>query len=181
MKRALASIAAALFMTVAMVGGASAQSDYPSRPIRLIIAWPPASGIDVVARHIVDALRAELGQPIVIENKAGAAGIIGAEAVANAQPDGYTLLFSSAAMNMVAAMGTQTPYKMPDSFTPIVNVFWAPMILVASPSLNVNTPQDLIALAKAKPGQLFYATAGHGAPSHFVAELFRARTGIDAT
>jgi len=78
-------------------------------------------------------------------------------------------------------MGTKTNYRMPDSFTPIVNVAHSPMILVAYPGLNLKTPQDLVALAKSKPGQLFYATAGNGAPSHFTAELFRVRTGIQAT
>jgi tripartite-type tricarboxylate transporter receptor subunit TctC len=171
---AAAVLAAASGMTVA-------QADYPSKPIRIVVAWPPASGIDVFMRHIAEALRVELGQPIIIDNKAGAAGMLGAEVVANAPPDGYTLLFSSAAMNMVAAMGTQMPYKMPDSFTPIANVFWSPMVLVASPPLNIKKPQDIVALAKAKNGDLFYATSGHGAPSHFVAELFRTRTGIQAT
>jgi tripartite-type tricarboxylate transporter receptor subunit TctC len=106
---------------------------------------------------------------------------LGSVAVANAAPDGYTLLFNSAAMNMLAAMGTPTQYSMPDSFTPVVNVFSSPMVLVAHPSLDIKSPQDLVALAKAKKGDLFYATSGHGAPSHFVAELFRARTGIEAT
>jgi tripartite-type tricarboxylate transporter receptor subunit TctC len=82
---------------------------------------------------------------------------------------------------MISAMGTKTSYKMPDSFTPIVNVAWSPLILVAHPSLNIRSPQDLVELAKARRGQLFYATAGNGAPSHFTAEMFRARTGIEAT
>jgi tripartite-type tricarboxylate transporter receptor subunit TctC len=160
---------------------AMAQNDYPNKPIHIVVAWPPASGIDTVMRHIAEALRVELGQPIVIENKAGAAGALGSVAVANAAPDGYTLLFNSAAMNMLAAMQTRTAYTMPDSFTPVVNVFSAPMVLVATPSLNIQKLPDLVALAKAKNGDLFYATSGHGAPSHFVAELFRARTGIAAT
>jgi tripartite-type tricarboxylate transporter receptor subunit TctC len=127
-----------------------------------------------------EALRADLGQPIVVDNRGGAAGVIGAQAVANAAPDGYTLLFTSSALNMVAAMGTRTGYDVRTSFVPIANVAWTPSLLVAHPSLGLKTPQDLVALAKAKPGQLFYATAGHGAPSHFVTEMFRARTGIDA-
>ena len=175
----LKALAAAALATLS--GAAAAQADYPNKPIRMVVAWPPASGIDVVMRHIADALRVELGQPIIVENRAGAAGMLGSEVVANAPPDGYTLLFHSAALNMVAAMGTQMPYKVPDSFTPIVNVFWSPMVLVAHPSLDVKTPQDIVALAKQKKGDLFYATSGHGAPSHFVAELFRARTGIQAT
>jgi tripartite-type tricarboxylate transporter receptor subunit TctC len=99
--------------------------------------------------------------------------------VANAAPDGYTLLFNSAAMNLLAAMQTPTQYKMPDSFTPITNVFSSPMMLVADAKLNIKSPKDLIELSKATKGGLFYATSGYGAPSHFVAELFRVETGIE--
>src|SRR5687767_8268789 len=154
---------------------------YPARPVTLVVAWPPGSGIDVMARIMQDALRAELGQPVVVDNKGGAAGVIGAQLVANAQPDGYTLLFTSSALNMVSTMGTKTGYQMPDAFVPIVNAVFTPSLLIAHPSLGVKTPKELVALAKSKPGQLFYATAGHGAPSHFVTELFKAKTGIDAT
>jgi len=143
----------ALVLSLACVG-VMAQSDYPNKPIRMVVAWPPASGIDIVMRHISEALRVELGQPVIIENRAGAAGALGSVAVANAAPDGYTLLFNSAAMNMLAAMGTPTQYSMPDSFTPVVNVFSSPMVLVAHPSLDIKSPQDLVALAKAKKGDL---------------------------
>lgn len=177
----LAVAAAAAIAATLAAPMAAAQSDYPNKPIRVVVAWPPASGIDTVMRHISEALWQELGQPIIVDNKAGAAGAIGAANVANAAPDGYTLLFNSAAMNMLAAMQTPTAYKMPDSFTPIANVFSSPMVLVADPALDIKTPQNLVALAKARKGDMFYATSGHGAPSHFVAELFRARTGIEAT
>ena len=179
MKRALAGLLCAAAFVTGLAGTAGAQS-YPSRPITIVVAWPPGSGIDVMVRHMSETLRAELGQPIIIENRGGAAGVIGSQAVANAAPDGYTLLFTSSALNMVAAMGTKTTYNVRDSFVPIVNVAWTPSLLLAHPSLGLKTPQDLVALAKAKPGQLFYATAGHGAPSHFVTEMFRARAGIDA-
>jgi tripartite-type tricarboxylate transporter receptor subunit TctC len=154
---------------------------WPTRPITIVVAWPPGSGIDVMTRLMQDALRAELGQPIIVENRGGAAGVLGAQAVAQAAPDGYTLLFTSSALNMVAAMGTRTTYDIATSFVPIVNVAWTPSLLIAHPSLGVRNAQELIALAKARPGQLFYATAGIGAPSHFVTELFRVRAGIDAT
>ena len=165
----------ALFFTTL----AAAQS-WPQRPVNIVVAWPPGSSIDVMARIMQDALRAELGQPVVIENKGGAAGVIGAQHVWNAAPDGYTLLFTSSALNMVATMGTKTGYE-PGGFVPIANATFTPSLLLAHPSLGVKTPQELVALAKSKPGQLFYATAGHGAPSHFVTELFKARTGIQAT
>jgi len=170
----LLAVFALIFTTLA-----GAQS-WPQRPVNIVVAWPPGSSIDVMARIMQDALRAELGQPVVIENKGGAAGVIGAQHVWNAAPDGYTLLFTSSALNMVATMGTKTGYE-PDGFVPIANATFTPSLLLAHPSLGVKTPQELVALAKSKPGQLFYATAGHGAPSHFVTELFKARTGIQAT
>jgi tripartite-type tricarboxylate transporter receptor subunit TctC len=171
----------ALALLAAASGSAMSQDKYPNKPIRMIVAWPAGAGNDTVMRLISGALSEELGQTVVVENKPGAAGVIGATFVADAPADGYTLLFSSAAMNMVAAMGTKTSYAMPGSFTPIVNVFRSPMVLVADPKLNIKTPQDIVALSKAKKGDLFYATSGIGAPSHFVAELFRQRAGIQAT
>jgi len=173
------SKALVLAALAAASAAAGAQADYPARPIKMVVAWPPGSGIDVFMRQIDEALGKELGQPVIIENKPGAAGAIGAQQVADAQPDGYTLLFSSAAMNMVAAMHTRTPYRMPDSFAPVVNVFSSPMVLVTNPKLGLKSPRDLIALARKE--QLFYSTSGIGAPSHFVGELFANRTGIKAT
>lgn len=181
MRSAIPGIPGAALVLLVATGSALAQSDYPSRLIRVVVAWPPGSGIDVLVRLMADPLRAELGQTLVIENKAGAAGVIGAEIAAAAPPDGYTLLFTSAALNMVAAIGTKTTYTVPDSFTPVANVVYAPMILVSPLSSNLRTPQDLIALAKSKPGELAYANSGHGSPSHFVSELFRMRTRIEAT
>ncbi|HEV7268387.1 MAG TPA: tripartite tricarboxylate transporter substrate binding protein [Falsiroseomonas sp.] len=154
--------------------------EYPTRPITIVVAWPPGSGIDVMVRIMMDALREELGQTIVVDNRGGAAGVIGNQTVANAAPDGYTLLFTSSALNMVSAMGTRTTYE-PTDFVPVANVAWTPSILVAHPSLGVKNAQELIAYARARPGQLFYATAGVGAPSHYITELFRVRTGIEAT
>ncbi len=153
--------------------------DWPQRPVNIVVAWPPGSGIDVMARIMQDALRQELGQTVVIDNKGGAAGVLGAQQVWSAAPDGYTLLFTSSALNMVQAMGTKTGYD-PQGFVPIANAVFTPSLLLAHPALGVKTPQELVALAKAKPGQLSYATAGWGSPSHFVTELFRVRTGIDA-
>ena len=181
MRHVILRILVASSVLLATNGLAIAQSDYPSRLIRIVVAWPPGSSIDVVVRQMAEPLRVELGQAVVIDNKAGAGGVIGAEIVALAPPDGYTLLYTSAGLNMVAAMGTQTSYKVPDSFTPVVNVNWTPLNQLAHPSLRVKTPQELVALAKARPGQLIYATAGQGSPSHFATELLRVRTGFEAT
>lgn len=181
MRRSYISILGSLTALIGAACGApaAAADAYPSKPIRMVVAWPPGSGVDTFMRMINEALSKELGQTIVVENRGGAAGVIGAQVVADAPPDGYTLLFSSAAMNMVAAMRTKTAYTMPDSFTPVVNVFYSPLALVANPALGLKTPQDLIALAKKE--KLFYSTSGIGAPSHFVGELFASRSGIQAT
>lgn len=181
MRPSILNILGAASVLLATTGSALAQGDYPSRIIRVVVAWPPGSGIDVMVRQMGEALRAELGQSLLIDNKGGASGVLGAEIAAAAPPDGYTLLFTSAALTMVSAMGIQTSYKVPDSFTPIVNVAWAPMILVAHPSLALKTPQDLVALVKSKEGKLVYANSGHGSPSHFAAELFLMRSGVVAT
>ena len=181
MRRAILNMLGAASVLLATMGLAAAQGDYPSRPIRVVVAWPPGSGIDVLVRQLIEPLRADLGQTLVIDNRGGASGVIGAEIAAAAPPDGYTLLFTSAALTMVSALGTPTIYKVPDSFTPVANVMWAPMILVSHPSLNFRTPRDLIALAKAKPGELIYANSGYGSPSHFAGELFLTRSRIVAT
>jgi tripartite-type tricarboxylate transporter receptor subunit TctC len=179
MKNVIVGLIGAFFSLIS-ASSVFAQS-FPVRPITIVVAWPPGSGIDVMTRIMQDALREEFGQPILVDNRAGAAGSIGAQHVARATPDGYTLLFTASSLNMVAAMGARLAFEVPGSFTPVVNVAKTPSLLVVHPSLGVTSAQELIALGRARPGQLFYGTAGIGAPSHFVTELFRTRTGIDAT
>ncbi len=161
--------------------GLTQPSSYPNKPIRIVVAWPPGSLIDVMVRIISEPMREILKQPLIIENKAGATGAIGADIVAGAAPDGYTLLFTSAALNMVTAMGVKQNFKVPDSFTPVLNLAWSPMVLVSYPPLGLKTPQDLLTLSKARNGNVFFANSGNGSPSHFTAELFRVRTGMQAT
>ena len=180
-RRALLSSAAAIAGAGIAPQVFAQGAPYPNKPIRIIVAWPPGSLIDVITRIISEPMREILKQPLIIENKAGATGAIGAEMVAGAAPDGYTLLFTSAALNMVTAMGVKQSFKVPEAFSPVLNVAWSPMVLVSHPSLNLKTPQDLLALSKARNGNVFYATSGNGSPSHFTAELFRVRTGMQAT
>lgn len=175
-------ICAAASSVVCLPGVGIAQSAaYPNKPIRIIVAWPPGSLIDVMVRIISEPMREILKQPLVIDNRAGATGAIGAQLVAAAAPDGYTFLFTSAALNMVTAMGAKQNFAVPDSFTPVLNLAWSPMVLVSYPPLGLKTPQDLLALSKARNGNVFYATSGNGSPSHFTAELFRVRTGMQGT
>ena len=177
--RILSCVIAALLASTASVGVATAQTQYPDKPIHVVIPWPAGGIADVVLRAMQEPLQKALGQPIIIENKAGAGGTIGDDAVAKAAPDGYTLLFTSSALNMNVALGRKLPYDADRDFVPVVNVASAPMILVAYPGLGVKTVKDLVAMAKAKPGKLTFASAGNGSPAHFTAEMFRAATGID--
>ena len=160
---------------------AIAQSNYPIKPIRIVVAWPPGSLIDVIARVISEPMREILKQPLLIENKVGATGAIGADIVSSAPPDGYTLLFTSAAINMTAAMSGKLNFRLTDAFTPVLNVAWSPMVLVSYPPLGIKSPQDLLLLSKNRQGNVFYATSGSGSPSHFTAEMFRMRTGMIST
>jgi tripartite-type tricarboxylate transporter receptor subunit TctC len=152
-----------------------------NRPVRFVLGFAAGGAGDITVRMLTPHMQAEIGQPIVVDNRPGAAGSIGAQVVARAAPDGYTLLFTAASLNMVAVMGARLPFEVPGSFTPVVNVAVTPSLLVVHPSSGVNSVQELIAAARARPGRLFYASAGIGAPSHFVTELFRTRTGIEAT
>lgn len=139
---------------------------------------------DIVLRVIEPRLRQELGQSLVIDNRPGAGGVIGDAMVAKAQPDGYTLLFTSSAvnmnMNMNIAIGRNLPYDLERDLLPIANVAWAPMIMVATPSLKYKSVQELVADARANPGKMSYASAGNGSPSHLTVEMFRDKAGIQA-
>ena len=179
--RSLLSLLTAATAVVAMgvADDASAQS-YPAAPIKVVVPWPAAGIVDTAARVVGERLSAELGQPIVVENKPGAGGAIGADAVAKAAPDGYTFLLTSSGLTMNAALGRKLPYDVVQDFVPIVRIANAPAVLVTSQALNVKTVNDLVALAKSKAGELTFASAGNGSPAHFAAELFRERTGIDA-
>ena len=139
-------------------GTAYAQTDaYPNKPIRVVVPWPAGGVADVVLRVISPKLESELGQAIVIENKPGAGGVIGDDFVAKAPQDGYTLLFTSSAVNMNIAIGRKMPYDLDRDLVPMMNVAWAPMILVATPSLNFKDTRELVAQARANPGKLSYA------------------------
>ena len=158
---------------------ASAQS-YPTRPIRWIVTYPPGGPTDVVARAIGAKLTEAWGQQVVIDNRAGAAGIIGTDLAAKAVPDGYTLLFgTSAGLTINPALSSKLPYDAVRDFAPISLLVLNPQILVLHNSVPANTVKELIALAKARPGQLNYASVGLGSPNHMGMELLKALTGID--
>ena len=168
----------AVLVLVALASTADAQS-WPSKPIRIISPYPPAGANDLLARIIAPKLSEQLGQPVVVENRAGATGNIGAELVAKAPADGYTLLMGQAGnLTINISLMAKIPFDPVRDFSPVTMVASTPNVLVVHPSLPVRTVKDLIALAKAKPGQINYATSGIGSPGHLAAELLNKSAGI---
>ena len=172
-------IRAALIATAwATALGASAQQ-YPSKPIRIIVPFPPGGGNDIVARSINIKLPSLLGQNLIIDNRAGAGGNIGAELAAKAAPDGYTLLIANNSLTVNLSLYSKLPYHPFNDFVPIAMGATSPNMIVVHPALPARNVKELIALAKIKPGQMTFATPGPGTPTHLAGELFRARTGIN--
>jgi tripartite-type tricarboxylate transporter receptor subunit TctC len=174
--RTMAALAAVLATTL-LPGDAAAQA-YPYKALRLIIPFPPGGSNDVVGRMVAAQLSTRLGQPVVVENQGGAGGLIGAEMAAKAAPDGYTLLLVSVAYAFNPAI-YKLSYDPATAFAPVAMLGAGPVVIAVTPSLPVASVKDLVALAKAKPGQLNYATAGVGSFQHLAAELFRQQTATD--
>ena len=171
------TLLAALYCALALP--ALAQT-FPAKPIRLIVPFPAGGATDVVARTFGAKLSENLGQPVVVENRAGAGGNIGAEVVANSPPDGYTLLVCSPAEIAINVnLYRKIPFDPVRDFAPVTLAASAPLILVVHPSLPVQSVKELIALAKARPGQIVYASSGTGGPQHLSGELLKMMAGID--
>ncbi len=156
---------------------AQAQAWRPTRPIRLIVPFAPGGSNDIVGRIIAEPASQALGQPIVIENRAGAGSVIGAELVARAAPDGYTLLINSAHAT-VPAIVARMPYKAVDDFAGVAVAGFSPHVLVVNPQLPAQTAQEMVALLKANPGRYNLASAGKGSGVHLAGELFRSIAGV---
>jgi tripartite-type tricarboxylate transporter receptor subunit TctC len=168
-----------LFLVLSLFTAVSSAQTYPNRPIRLIVPFPPGGSNDIVARMLATQLGEKLGQSVVIENKGGAGGVVGTDMVAKATPDGYTLLLISIAYAFGPALYKTLPYDPETSFAPITIVGRGPSALVVHPSVPVNTVAELIALAKAQPGKLNYASAGVGSFQHLSCALLVSQAGID--
>jgi len=168
------------FVVLAVWGSAGAQQ-YPQRPVRTIVAYPPGGSTDIIARIIGQKLSERLGQPFIVDNRPGAAGMIGAEMVARATPDGHTLMVADSPFVVNPSVFAKVPYDPVRDFTPIALVGTSPLILVVSPSSPAQNLQEFIKLAKAQPGKFTIASAGTGASSHVVAELFKMRAGVNLT
>lgn len=156
-----------------------ASAAYPDHPIRLVVPYPAGGAADTVARIIAAPLGTKLGQTIVVDNRPGASGVIGAGAVAKAAPDGYTLLLDATAHSVNPSLQPKLPYDTAKDFAPISLVVLVPNLLVVPPSSPFNSPKDIVARAKATPGKLTYASAGSGTAQHLAAELFRQQSGLN--
>jgi tripartite-type tricarboxylate transporter receptor subunit TctC len=173
---------AATFMIVALFPGATASAQtWPTRPIKAYIPFSAGSATDVIPRAVFDRVAAELGQPIVIENRGGAGGTIGVGAVVKADPDGYTILANSSAHTVAPAIIDNMPYDTAKDLSAVVSLGKNANILVVSPAKGWKTAADLVATAKAKPGSINYGSAGVGTATHISAERFRQAAGIEAT
>jgi len=170
--------ASALALALA-IGAAGAQSDYPVRPVRIIVPSPPSGGTDIVARVLAQHFSNAFGQQFFVENKPGAGNVIGIEAAARAAPDGYTLLVSASTIALNSVLYKKVPYDPVRDFAPITLAATAPNILVVNPKLPLKTLADLIAAAKAQPGKLSYGTPGIGTSPHLCMELFKSMAGVD--
>ena len=169
----LAAAAAALGPMTAVA------QDYPARPVKIIVPFAVGGPADVYARFLGAKLQESLGQPFVIENRPGAGAVTGTDAVAKAAPDGYTLLLMSNAHTVNETLIPNKPYALQRDFAPIAPINYSDLVLVVNPAVAANTLPEFIALAKAQPGKLNYASSGPGTPYHMAGELFKAMAGVD--
>jgi tripartite-type tricarboxylate transporter receptor subunit TctC len=170
-----------IFILVFLIAGSTQAQSYPSRPIRLVLPFAAGGLVDVPGRILAQKLSEALGQPVVVENRAGAGSTIGADNVAKSKPDGYTLMITSTTHVISANLYKQLPYDSLRDFTMVMKLAEGPYVLVVHPSLAVKSVADLIALAKAQPGRIDYASSGNGSSQHLVAALFCAMSGAPLT
>jgi len=176
--KALASFVLAI---ACAFGPDAAAQAFPTRPIRLVVTYPPGGGADLMARLIAPKMGETLGQPVVVENKPGASGQIGAGEVARAAPDGYTIMLDAANHAVNPSLYAQLPYDADKAFQPISLLVRFPNMLVVNPAFPAKDVQGLIAAAKAKPGTVAFASSGNGSAQHLAGELFRQKAGVDMT
>ena len=175
--RALASLSVALALLAPQAGGAA--DNYPAKPIRFVVAFPPGGGTDIIARVIAQKLSERLAQQVVVDNRPGAGGNIGTDIVAKSAPDGYTMLMGSAGpLAINASLFAKMPFDPIKDLAPVTLAASTPNVLVVHPSLPARTVKELIALARARPGEINFASSGHGTPAHLAGELFNSMAGV---
>lgn len=169
----------ALAMLMALAGPGAAQQAYPVKPLRVVVPFPPGGPTDIVGRLVAQRLSEALGQVFIIDNRPGASGMIGADIVAKAAPDGYTLLISASSHVINPSLYSKVPHDALRDFAPVTNLAFTPLLLVVSVDLPVRSAQELIAYIKANPGKLSFASSSLGAPGHLAAELLKLTHGLD--
>src|SRR5882672_316624 len=176
---ALALIALAVAAAAGAAGAADGQV-YPNRPVRVVVPFPPGGNVDTFARMLFRHVEEDLGQPMVIDNRGGANGILGADTVAKAAPDGYTLMVTSFGLAVNQYIVKKLPFDLRKDFLPVTNIaIGTGYLMVAHPAVPAKTVKDLIALAKSQPGQIRYSTAGIGNGQHLAGALFALKAGVD--
>ena len=176
--RAFGSLLAICTILAGQWTSPSAAQTYPSRPVRLVVPYAPGGGTDILARALAPRVGEALGQTLVIENRPGAGGNIGADAVAKSPPDGYTLVMAANTIAINAGLA-KLPFDPVKDFAPVTMLATAPMLLVVHPSVPAKTTAELIALARANPGKLNFSNPGNGTPQHLAEELFNRMAGVD--
>ena len=169
----------AFILCCALAAGAVSAQQYPTRPVRIIVPQSPGASTDITARLVAQGLNEAFKQPVIVDNRPGSSGIAGTEMVARAAPDGYTLMVVASSFSINPALDRKLPYDSIRDFTTVTQLSKFPNMLVAHPSTPVKTLQDVIAMARAKPGQVTYASAGVATGTHMTAELLRYMTKID--
>ncbi len=169
--------AAGAFAVLAAAGPTLAQQSYPNKTIRIIVPYAAGGSTDVLARNVAKRLSENLGQPVIVDNKAGGSAVIGSELVKNAPPDGYTLMMTSGD-HVVIPQLLNTPYHPVKDFAPVGGISFARVLLVANPSVPVGTTQEFLALLKAKPDQFNYSSSGTGGVPHLTAEILQKKAGV---
>jgi tripartite-type tricarboxylate transporter receptor subunit TctC len=173
------ALMACLFATTTVPAAPSLAQDYPSRPVKILVPFGAGGPADVTARQIGSILQESFGQPFVVENRTGAGGVIGTVEAAKSPPDGYTLLMMSNTQTANESLVPQRKYELMRDLAPIAPVNYSDLVIVVHPGVPAKTLQEFIALAKAQPGKLNYASSGQGTPYHMAGELFKAMAGID--
>ena len=165
---------------IGVLSGNAGAQDYPNKPLRLIVPFPPGGGNDILARSVGQRLAETIGQQVIVDNRGGAGGLIGAELAAKAVPDGYTIFLASIGnLAFMPALHAKLPYDPVRDFAPLTLLATSAFIMVVNPSLPAKSVKELIALARAKPGQLNYGSSGQGSSLHLTGEIFKLATGAD--
>ncbi len=168
-----------LGVALAAIAVCASADDYPSRPVKIVVPFSAGGPADVYARFLAQRLQGAMGQPFVIEDRPGAGSVVGTEIVAKSAPDGYTLLLMSNTHTVNESLMPNKPFQLMRDFTPVAPINYSDLVLVVNPAVPAKTLQELIALAKAQPGKLNYASSGPGTPYHMAGELFKAMAGLD--